>query len=103
MKGNTVTDKDLKDKTVNVKALKETIREAFKTIISVREDRQQLNAQLAEVREKMVQNGVPKKVFALAQSYALLDSDNRELFNTFFDTFREVIDAEFQPNLFSND
>jgi len=94
---------DTKNKNINEKALKEEIRAAFKTIISVRDDRQQLNAQLAEVREKMVQHGVPKKVFALAQSYALLDADNRDLFTTFFDTFREVIDAEFQPSLFGHE
>lgn len=98
-----MADDDIKNKNVNVNALKDEIRNAFKTIISVRDDRQQLNAQLAEVREKMVQQGVPKKVFALAQSYALLDGDNRDLFTTFFDTFREVIDAEFHPSLFSND
>ena len=90
------------DQKENVAGVKEAIRKAFNTILSVRKDRGDLNAQLAEVREMMVQKGVSKKVFALMQSYLLLDADDREIFKEFFEIFQEVIDAEFAPSLFGH-
>lgn len=89
------------DKSKNSGSLKKAIREAFQTILEVREERQDLNAQLAEVRERMVQHGVSKPVFAFMQKYLTFDSEDREAAKAFFDVFNEVIDEHYSPDLFS--
>jgi hypothetical protein len=83
----------------NTDGLKKAVRKAFKTILDVKGERQNLNAKLAEMREMLVQQGVSKKVFAMAQTYLALDQEDRDAFNEFFDIFKEVIDTEFQPDL----
>lgn len=84
----------------NTKSLKETVKGAFATIMSVRNDRIDLNEMMADAREMMKNAGISGKVFSMAQSYLLMDAQDREAFNEFFDIIKEVLDAEFQPTLF---
>lgn len=91
-----MSDKDMR----NSKNLKEVIKAAFATIISVRDDRIDLNEQMNDARDMMEQAGISRKVFSMAQSYLLMDAQNREAFREFFDIIREVLDEDFQPSLF---
>lgn len=84
----------------NTKPLQEVIKKAFATIISVRDDRIDLNEMMNDARDAMEQAGISRKVFSMGQSYLLMDAQNREAFREFFDIMREVLDEDFQPSLF---
>lgn len=83
----------------NTKNLKEVIRKAFKTIVDVRDERIDLNEKMNDARDMMEAAGVSRKVFSMAQSYLLMDAQNREMFREFFDIIREILDEDFQPSL----
>ena len=91
-----MSDKDMR----NTKNLKEVIKKAFSTIISVRNDRIDLNEAMQDARDMMKNAGISGKVFSMAQSYLLMDEQDREAFREFFDMMREVLDEDFQPSLF---
>jgi len=91
-----MSDKDMR----NTKNLKEVIKKAFSTIISVRNDRIDLNEAMQDARDMMKNAGISGKVFSMAQSYLLMDEQDREVFREFFDMMREVLDEDFQPSLF---
>ena len=64
-----MSDKDMR----NTKNLKEVIKKAFSTIISVRNDRIDLNEAMQDARDMMKNAGISGKVFSMAQSYLLMD------------------------------
>ena len=84
----------------NTENIKSVIKKAFATIIDVRDQRIDLNEMMADAREMMERAGISKKVFSMAQAYLLMDTNDREAFQEFFEMIREVLDAEFQPTLF---
>lgn len=88
------------DNRSNTGNLKDVVREAFNTIMKVRDDRIDLNEMMKDAREMMERAGISKSVFAMAQKYLLMDAQDREAFREFFDMIQEVLDSDFQPSLF---
>jgi len=84
----------------NSKNLKDVIKKAFDTIISVRDDRIDLNEMMQDARDMMKNAGISPSVFSMAQKYLLMNEQDREAFREFFDMIREVLDDDFQPTLF---
>lgn len=84
----------------NSQGIKDVVKKAFATIMSVRNDRIDLNEMMKDAREMMENAGVSNGVFSMAQKYLMLSATDREAFDAFFGMIKDVLDEEFQPSLF---
>lgn len=85
----------------NLKKVKDAIREAIGEINQHKEERDDTNAQIQAIREKLKALGIPKKAFDMALSYVNMDPDKREGFDIAYALVREVAGLPLQDDLFT--
>lgn len=85
----------------NLKKVEDAIRDAITEINQHKEERDDTNAQIQAIREKLKALGIPKKAFDMALSYVNLDPDKREGFDIAYALVRKVAGLPLQDDLFS--
>lgn len=85
----------------NLTKLKELIRESLKRSNSLEGDREQVNAELMEIRTALAAKGIPKKAYDMARRYIAMDPDDREGFDIAYALVREVGGLPMQEDLFT--
>lgn len=85
----------------NVSKLKEEIRKAISSVNELKKDREDTNAEMQAIREKLNALGIPKKAFDMALAYVNLDPDKREGFDIAYALVREVAGLPLQDDLFA--
>lgn len=85
----------------NLKKVEDAIRDAITEINQHKEERDDTNAQIQAIREKLKALGIPKKAFDMALSYVNLDPDKREGFDIAYALVRKVAGLPLQEDLFS--
>ena len=83
----------------NLTAVKKEIKKGVDEIISLKDERTGINAQIAEVRARMVTHGIPKKALDMAMQYMNMDEDKREGFDVAYQIVREAIGLPVQGEL----
>ena len=86
----------------NIDGLNEAIKSRFDAEVDVRQKRQLLNAEIGLARAKLEEKGVPKKVQAMGVAYMMLSAEHRQLHKEMMDVITEVIDENFEPDLFAD-
>lgn len=84
----------------NVGDLKKKIAAAIGSVRELKKDRQDTNAEIQAVREKMNALGIPKAAFDMAMRYLEWDADKQEGFDLAYALVREAGGAPLQEDLF---
>ena len=88
----------------NIAGLHDDCREAHEEITQLKKDRQEINAKIKAVRERMEAKGITKTAFDAAMSYVEMSPERREGFDTAYLIAREGLGAPVkgaQAELFS--
>lgn len=85
----------------NLSKVKDAIKDGIQKVRDLKEDREDTNAGIAEVRARLAALGIPKKAFDMALQYADMDPDKREGFDIAYALVREVAGLPMQDDLFS--
>jgi len=88
------------DGPTNISAAKETIRDAVPKIVNLKERRKAINADIAELRERVNAAGVPKKALDHAIRLREMDPDDRQRYDEGYIIAREAIGVAVQRSLF---
>ncbi len=85
----------------NLTELKKKIQAAIKSVKSLKEERTETNAAIAEVRASMEAAGVHKKAFDMAMAYLSWEPERRENFDLAYAIVREAGGLPIAEDLFS--
>lgn len=84
----------------NLTGLKKEIAEALQQMKDLKLDRADANASMGEIRSRLEAKGIPKKAFAMAQTYLNMDPEDREGFDIAYAICREAGGLPLQEDLF---
>lgn len=85
----------------NITKVKDAIRDAIRDVTELKKDREDVNADMQAIREKLNALGIPKKAFDMALQYVNMDPDKREGFDIAYALVREVAGLPLQDDLFA--
>ena len=85
----------------NLTGLKKDIAEALQKMKRLKDERTDVNAEMGAIREALQAQGIPKKAFAMANSYINMDPDDREGFDIAYALCREAGGLPLQEDLFA--
>lgn len=88
------------DGVTNLSETKDIVRNAVPKIINLKEQRKQLNAEIAEIREKVNAAGVPKKALDHAIRVKEMDPEDRQRFDEGYAIARDAIGVPHSRSLF---
>lgn len=88
------------DGVTNLSETKDIVRNAVPKIINLKEQRKQINAEIAEVREKVNAAGVPKKALDHAIRVKEMDPEDRQRFDEGYAIARDAIGVPHSRSLF---
>lgn len=88
------------DGPTNISAAKEVIRDVVPAIINKIKERKAINADIAELRERVNAAGVPKKALDHAIRIREMDPEDRQRFDEGYIIAREAIGCAVQRSLF---
>lgn len=88
------------DKQHNVGELKKQIADAIQSVKQLKLDRQDINADIQAVREKMNALGIHKAAFDMAMKYLSWEEDKRTNFDLAYALVREAGGLPMQEDLF---
>lgn len=86
----------------NYKPIIEAIRDSFKTVGEWQDKRENANAQIQAVREKLHALGIPKEAFDLASRYLEWPEDKRRNFDLAYALCRDAAGMPIQKDLFDD-
>lgn len=84
----------------NVTEATETVRNAVPAIINLKDQRKAINAEIAEIRERVNAAGVPKKALDHAIKLKEMDPEDRERWDEGFAIARDAIAIPVSRSLF---
>ena len=84
----------------NLTGLKKNIADAIQKMGRLKNERSDVNAEMAAIREALQAQGIPKKAFAMALQYLNMDPDDREGFDIAYALCREAGGLPLQEDLF---
>ena len=93
-------DNALKGGGGNIAGLKSDIKATLDIEIGAKKDRAEINAAVNAARTALEAKGVPKKILSMGLTYLGFNKENREAFDATMDVIKEVIDENFEPDLF---
>lgn len=85
----------------NLTGLKKDIADAIRRMATLKNERSDVNADMAAIREALQAKGIPKKAFAMALQYINMDPDDREGFDIAYALCREAGGLPMQEDLFA--
>lgn len=85
---------------IDVKTLKNKIKETATAITSSKQDAKEANADIEALRETLQAGGIPRKALAWAMQYCSWDEDSRAGFDVAFVLCREALGQPFENQLF---
>lgn len=84
----------------NLTGLKKDISEALGKLKQLRNERSDVNADMASIRADLESKGIPKKALAAAITYMNMDPEDREGFDLAYALVREAGGLPLQEDLF---
>ena len=86
----------------NLSETKETIRDAVRAILSLKNERKEINSAIAEERAKVVNCGVPKAALDLAIRMKEMDVEDRNAIDEGYAIARDALGMGLQLSMFEN-
>ena len=84
----------------NLTGLKKKIADGIQKMGRLKNERADVNAEMAAIREALQAEGIPKKAFAMALQYLNMDPDDRVGFDIAYALCREAGGLPLQEDLF---